>query len=442
MPGQAPKGDASKPAGAANAARAASPKGDAQIRSTLKRIPPFIGDLAPWRTIDLDVCPWDGFWPFNPSVLRRLDGTWLCSVRCANYSMPGGIANVDPSGTIKNKNVLVLLDEKTLAPRLVREMAEFDERPRRYTKCIGYEDLRLVETSRGTLHAVSTAMQLNSGGKQEIVLLDLESTPGDYFGSVHASQPMRGAWSDSHQKNWTPYQHADELLMVYSIERGGVFDRTGQIWPWNPAAPATIAAPDLPEQLAAEWLGTEPTHKRPTMHRVGGLEVRTMGSSPRMSRPGNGTHREDHFPLRGGSQLVKIQSIGYTDTDVLHGAQLGLWLGIAHGMRMIGTFKFYWHVAYLMDARGVIVKRSEPFKLSARGIEFCAGLAIDGDRAVISFGVDDERAMLGVTTTSALLSMLRPIEARERSIDTSPAARTPTPASPTTAIVTPTRKRT
>ena len=48
-------------------------------------------------------------------------------------------------------------------------------------------------------------------------------------------------------------------------------------------------------------------------------------------------------------------------------------------------------------------------KLAPNTIEFAAGLAIDGESAVVSFGVDDMEAKLGETKLSVVMEMLRPL---------------------------------
>ena len=100
--------------------------------------------------------------------------------------------------------------------------------------------------------------------------------------------------------------------------------------------------------------------------------------------------------LRGGTQLVRVGE--------------DAWLGIGHEMKWINHKKFYWHVFYTVDDRGKMVSASPPCKLAPEGIEFAAGLAIDGDRVVVSFGVDDMDCRLGETNLSAVLEMLRSVE--------------------------------
>ena len=100
--------------------------------------------------------------------------------------------------------------------------------------------------------------------------------------------------------------------------------------------------------------------------------------------------------LRGGTQLVRVGE--------------DAWLGIGHEMKFVNHLKYYWHVFYLVDSRGKMKAASQPIKLVSNGIEFAAGMAIDGDRVVVSFGVDDMECKLGETSLSAVLEKLEPVE--------------------------------
>ena len=100
--------------------------------------------------------------------------------------------------------------------------------------------------------------------------------------------------------------------------------------------------------------------------------------------------------LRGGTQLVRI------DDDS--------WLAVGHGMKFVDKLKYYWHVWYLVDAHGKLTATSPPMKLVSNGIEFAAGLAIDGEHVVVSFGVDDMQCRIGETKLSAVIETLRPVE--------------------------------
>jgi hypothetical protein len=100
--------------------------------------------------------------------------------------------------------------------------------------------------------------------------------------------------------------------------------------------------------------------------------------------------------LRGGSQLVHVGD--------------GKWLGIGHEMQFLKSLKYYWHTWYLTDSRGKMLAASPPMKLASNGIEFAAGMAIDDERVVVSFGTDDMNCHVGETILSAVLKILRPVE--------------------------------
>jgi Uri superfamily endonuclease len=96
--------------------------------------------------------------------------------------------------------------------------------------------------------------------------------------------------------------------------------------------------------------------------------------------------------LRGGTQLIRVGD--------------DAWLGIGHEMMFVEKRKYYWHVWYLVDSRGKLKAASAPMKLAPNGIEFAAGMAIDGDRVVVSFGVDDMECKIGETSLAAVLEKL------------------------------------
>jgi hypothetical protein len=372
--------------------------------SEILPIPAASSLLGPWKLHALDVCPWPGFWGFNASIHRDRHGAWRCSVRCADYNMSGGRPHVPINGKIINRNILCQLHPDTLEVMRLDEMKELHIEPVTSKKISGLEDLRLFETEADGLLAISTAMQFNADNRQEIVLLEL-----DGLGRVIDATPLRGMWSKTHQKNWTPYDGAEAVRLLYSVERGGIHDGHGMIAPRHGEAiePMDMSAYGLDDRAGERAAGSSPPDQTQT-HRNGSLEIKVIRRHPRMAptatNTGVDTGGQKPFAIRGGTQLQKIGP--------------ARWIGIGHGMRMLGTQKFYWHVAYSVDDRGVLRERSEPFKLAPdSGIEFAAGLAFDRehDRAVISFGVDDESAWLGECSISALVATLRPISAQSSS---------------------------
>ena len=287
--------------------------------------------------------------------------------------------------------------------------------------------------------------------------------------NIVGALPIRGdGWSGTPQKNWVPFDHCTEPRFLYSIDRGTLFDDRGKLHGTAARVQPSINAEELPplvdldkrtlredpgiasetlnaggaeEAGVAEERGKAPASsvrhevsareagrkkkKNRTAHIRGGdvrivrggrvkLDASTArptghpAHSPRSDRSKAvppraddsvrrmGSGRPHYEGLRGGSQLVRVAA--------------DAWLGIAHEMKFVSGRKYYWHTWYLVDSRGKMIAVSDPMKLASAGIEFAAGIAVAGDRVVVSFGVDDMDCRLGETSLSAVLETLVPIK--------------------------------
>lgn len=355
-------------------------------RGAERALPPAGEVLATWGVRCVSVRPFGaGWWSFNPCVhYDRQSKIWRCVFRVANYSLPGGVPQLSPdarAGRAQTRNVVATLDPATLELADLREVRELDGLPRaRGCSSLGYEDVRLFRTARDGLCGVATALQLNLDRPScpEVVLVKLS----DAMDVVQAT-PLRGPWSGLPQKNWSPFDGADEPRFLYSIERGVVMGDAGPI----------------------EGQPVKMERRRPTgvvMQNVGrcGVEVKvTRPAAPQSSQTGATAPPPGSTELRGGSQLTQVEP--------------GVWLGVAHEMKLSHPErrKFYWHTLYTCDGRGRLLERSKPFKLSPdHGIEFAAGLAVDDRGGVaISFGTDDHDSWVGVTTLDSVRRALRPV---------------------------------
>lgn len=337
---------------------------------------------------NISVSPFgSGWWSFNPSVHHdRVAGRWRCVLRCANYTLPGGVPKLSPdarAGKAQTRNAVALFDPCTLELSGLREMRELDDAPRAPTcQSLGYEDMRIFRTERDGLSGIATALQLNleHPSVPEMVLCQLDSAC-----DVVSATPLRGAWSHRPQKNWSPFDGTREPRLLYSIERGIVMGGEG---PLSGPPPANVSSPRPNAAVAA------------VASRCG-VEVKvTVNGQPRTSHPPTPAPVPGSTELRGGSQLVEIGD--------------DLWLGIGHEMKLLPPrrTKFYWHSLYACDGDGRMVLRSSPFKLSpTHGIEFAAGLAVDDRGGVaISFGTDDHESWIGVTCLDAIMKVLHPID--------------------------------
>lgn len=103
-----------------------------------------------------------------------------------------------------------------------------------------------------------------------------------------------------------------------------------------------------------------------------------------VSNTGHTTELTRNYPdkclkdFRGGSQLIPFD---------------GGWLCITHEVAWRPE-RVYLHRFVRLDAEFNILVISDPFYFEKVGIEFCAGIALDGNRIVASFGVNDAAAYL------------------------------------------------
>jgi predicted GH43/DUF377 family glycosyl hydrolase len=100
--------------------------------------------------------------------------------------------------------------------------------------------------------------------------------------------------------------------------------------------------------------------------------------------------------FRGGSQAIAID---------------GKVLCLIHEARDEGIGRRYNHRFVLFDDEYRLVSMSRPFSLVSRELEFCAGLAQRDDRLLMTFGVGDQAAFLGILDLNDALEMLEPTPA-------------------------------
>jgi hypothetical protein len=415
-------------------------------------------DIIPWSVTDISLRPYDEMWSMNPSI--HFDGqTWRCVLRCTDYAMPNGRTirskKSRPAGN-QTKNAMVIFDPASWKPIKIYKMHERDDYPRTQCANVGYEDMRIFRTDKGGLQGIAASLHLErnrrpaDGGARnqppEQVILSFD---GDY--NIIGARPIRGDWwSGTPQKNWVPFDNCVESRFLYSIGRGTLFDSRGAAHGEDAAARASIVArlPQVPKPTQASKPTSSPASSQPAGAGVvplgaileqesrakenrtasasasrsatypirdeGGTRIRgrRVSHDSVSSRPfysvgtrvssestrvfGSRTIMPRYEGLRGGTQLVHV------DDDA--------WLGIGHEMKYLSGVKYYWHTFYLVNSKGKLKAVSEPMKLVSNGIEFAAGMAIDEDRLVISFGVDDMECKIGETRLSAVMEILGPVE--------------------------------
>jgi hypothetical protein len=221
----------------------------------------------------------------------------------------------------------------------------------------------------------------------EIAVLELG---GAY--QINAVQPLRGPWSGRHQKNWMPMLGGDRVRWLYSPQDGGIHDRDGRIVPAHRRI-ANLRA-QANSMIAPAHVRAQANRASATSFQHGAQNVQIMPARHRVTPP-----RQIPLDLRGGTQLVPVPELG-----------ADRWLGFVHGCH-VTTTKYYYHHVVLIGPAGDLLAMSPAVKLSPHhGIEFAAGLARDGDRAIVTYGVEDDSARLAETSIAELAGTLQMLD--------------------------------
>jgi len=350
-------------------------------------------DQIPWKVTDISLRPYAHFWSFNPSI--HFDGRiWRCSLRCADYCMRDGETLRSPralAGESWTKNAMVIFDPDSWRAVEIYKMREHDGLPRVACASMGYEDIRIFQTARGGLQGIAASLHLwrDATTSKRLVEQVLLSFDAEY--NVVNARPIRGSsWGGLPQKNWVPFDNCTELRFLYSISDGKLFDDRGPLAPKE----GQVRSSGLPSALLPEPNDRARRHAR---RRAVECALDRDSEERRQNRDGRDADlssvQQRCEGLRGGTQLVHVGPEG--------------WLGIGHKMKFVNRKKLYWHVWYLVNEYGKLTAVSPPMKLASNSIEFAAGMGVEGDRVVVSFGVDDMECKIGETRLSAVLATLQ-----------------------------------
>jgi hypothetical protein len=352
-------------------------------------------EFIPWTVTDISLRPYKEMWSFNPSI--HFDGQlWRCVLRCSDYAMPEGTtirSSRAKPGQSRTKNAMVIFDPVSWRPVEIYKMRERDELPRASSGSVGYEDVRIFRTDQHGLQGIAASLHLRRTDRRDPLAEQVLLSFDEEYNVVDA-RPIRGStWGDSPQKNWVPFDHCAEPRFLYAIDKGVLFDAHGELRAGEivrPSRPRRAHDPDVVAIERAQERAQETEYAREREQRRR-YNARPAPCAVNMEGP-------SYEGLRGGTQLVRV------DDDS--------WLAVGHAMTFVNNLKYYWHVWYLVDACGKLTSASPPMKLVDNGIEFAAGLAVDGERVVVSFGVDDMECRIGETKLSAVIETLRPVESR------------------------------
>ncbi len=324
---------------------------DERLRANLAYYAQGAGELFGATACAIEFTPEIDWNASNPSIYCGPSGL-RCVVRTVNYRIVDG-RYVTPAGdgVICTRNFLLDLGDD-LKTRKVVEMVDRDATPRTSFPIHGFEDARLFEW-RGKWWATATVCDFTDG-RREIALLELGED-----GAIVRAEALRGPWSAQTQKNWMPVvDHAQGVArIVYSTSPPLIFD----------LADADEVAPPRSWHVADR-------------HAVG-VPIDVTDAAFAL-----------HGRLRGGSQGVRVDDG---------------WIFVVHDVAFPGSGRVYLHRFVQLDDDLKLVSMSDPFYFERLGIEFCAGLALVGDKLVASYSVNDGSARLGIFSLGAVRGALR-----------------------------------
>jgi glycosyltransferase involved in cell wall biosynthesis len=279
---------------------------------------------------EIDWKPTDGWAPMNPSVCVGEDGRRLVLVRTVNYTIADGQYPTIDGSGIIRTKNYVLEMSSGWATGGCAQIEDVTGLPRSGFPVEGFEDCRLW-CSEWSYWMSATVRDLADNHDGRCEMAVVRL---DAQWRAVSARPIRDYEHDKTQKNWMPI-----------VGQPGSF-----------------------------LYSCDPT-----------IAIDTTTNSNDNDEPGEDTiYFWRHVPpaclvdLRGGSQLIP-----HDDG----------WLCITHEVAWRPE-RVYLHRFVKFDHEFKIIALSDPFYFNHVGIEFCAGLARDGDRLVASFGVNDASAHL------------------------------------------------
>ncbi len=318
------------------------------VGSDIPALATLIDDIA-YTPLAIDHAP--GWSLFNPSVTNDPEGRLVVNIRSSNYVIADdgsyNFQGTEDDGIIRTVNLLTRLDEN-LATSVVGQIPSQPPGPStRLSRVLGCEDVRLLAIGN-SWKALATVRDRNHYERCDIALLSLPSLDAaeeTILSVIPGPDPAR------HEKNWMPFVVDGELHIMYLC------------------SPTVVGHLDANSQLV--------------------VDSSTTG-------PPSATH------FRGGSQGVPFDD-GY--------------LFLVHEVTFFGTQRVYSHrfihvtsaITKNGDRRWDITSLSCPFYFREIGIEFAAGLAVDGGDIVASFGVRDAEAWLVRMSADQVAKQLVPL---------------------------------
>lgn len=270
--------------------------------------------------------PPDGWKPINPSVCTDGDRR-IVLLQTVNYTQTDW--NIEIVGAATNLRTRNYVLEMSPDWRLIKwtQIKDVSGKLRNDDgfRAHGFEDCRLIRVADGTYFASASVRGLSS---------DVIYSDGEYGSAEMGILRFDGEW------------RINDVEIVRDYERHLLQKNwmpvSGQPYSWLYLCDPTVAITQTPG---------------------GTLEIARHESPACFS------------DLRGGSQLVEYENG---------------WLCLTHEVAVKADQRVYLHRFIRLDRHFRIVSFSDPFYFErVHGVEFCAGLAWDGERLVASYGANN-----------------------------------------------------
>lgn len=181
---------------------------DMRLRRNYHFYAQSLNELTDTRYVDLNLPLESGWTACNPSI--HIGKERRAVIRTVNYkiSPTGNYTYQDGSDVIKTRNFIVKLDQNYQITHN-KEILDLTGTPRSNFPVKGFEDCRLFYKNKYYLSC--TVRDLTEEGLCETALLELDN---DF--NVKSLKPLRGPWSNTHQKNWKPLVKNNQISWIYS----------------------------------------------------------------------------------------------------------------------------------------------------------------------------------------------------------------------------------
>jgi glycosyltransferase involved in cell wall biosynthesis len=336
-----------------------------------RQVPAQVRDLARWNLFfyiepasvmmpsfaahPVGHTPPDGYHLSNPSIARCGDEIVMVQ-RTVNYTAAQDGEYRTPDGTpVHTRNFLVRLNAELeiLSPAEILPPADMPEPVNRQAR--GFEDLRLFAWKNALWCIAMVRDQTPEGWCEQILARIDERTMGKC--RMTNWRVLHPPGEILHEKNWMPRVEPvpteagrDRLQFIYLCDPTRIVDDRAR----------TIS--EIVPSIAAE-----------------------------------------HF--RGGSQAIAFDAC-------LGQRSEGGWLALIHEVSVRDERRYYQHRFVWLDESNTLRGVSRPFYFQKKGIEFAAGLAWhpDGERLLISYGVDDGEAWLATVAAAEVRALLSDVD--------------------------------